>query len=261
MTNKYLSFITDEDLFECIEFLYTEYEKALEGIDFDKFFKNRIDTFKMTFDMGINNLSEQDWLAAELQRQVEKTITNHVGTFHEKLIGKIEGYTNYPVGYDYDVAKDDNTLFAEIKNKHNTLTGTHTKSLFQKICGYAEKYPDAICYYVRIIDTKSRNDIWEFRSGSIDENTREKPRFSHPRVRIASGDQFYKIVTGEEDVFKQLAYNIPIALDDWIETKRAKKGSSLGLFAELYQQAKANNRTLSEEIISINYPKSNYISF
>lgn len=66
MTNKYLSFITDEDLFECIEFLYTEYEKALEGIDFDKFFKNRIDTFKMTFDMGINNLSEQDWLAAEL---------------------------------------------------------------------------------------------------------------------------------------------------------------------------------------------------
>lgn len=234
MTNKYLSFITDEDLFECIEFLYTEYEKALEGIDFDKFFKNRIDTFKMTFDMGINNLSEQDWLAAELQRQVEKTITNHVGTFHEKLIGKIEGYTNYPVGYDYDVAKDDNTLFAEIKNKHNTLTGTHTKS---------------------------RNDIWEFRSGSIDENTREKPRFSHPRVRIASGDQFYKIVTGEEDAFKQLAYNIPIALDDWIETKRAKKGSSLGLFAELYQQAKANNRTLSEEIISINYPKSNYISF
>ncbi|SUK92873.1 Eco47II restriction endonuclease [Staphylococcus aureus] len=39
MTNKYLSFITDEDLFECIEFLYTEYEKALEGIDLINFLK------------------------------------------------------------------------------------------------------------------------------------------------------------------------------------------------------------------------------
>ncbi|MEK4298868.1 Eco47II family restriction endonuclease [Oceanobacillus sp. FSL W8-0428] len=261
MSNKYLSFITDDDLFTCIEFLYNEYEKALQGIDYHKFFKNRIDTFKMTFDKAVNNLNEQSWLAAELQRQVEKTITNHVGTFHEMLIGKIDGYTNYSVGNSYDIAKDDHTIFAEIKNKHNTVTGTHVVSLFNKIKGYAEKYPNATCYYVRIIDTTSRNEVWSFRSGSVDPIKNQKPLYQHPRIRIISGDQFYKLVTGVDDAYKQLCEIIPIALNDWMSARQAKQGSSMGLFAELYHQSQKNKRSLFEEIIYINYPLSGYIGF
>lgn len=261
VSNKYLSYITDNDLFDCIEFLYNEYEKALQGIDYDKFFKNRIDTFKMTFDKAVNNLNEQSWLAAELQRQVEKTITNHVGTFHEMLIGKIDGYTNYPVGNSYDVAKDDNTIFAEIKNKHNTVTGTHIVSLFNKIKGYADQYPNATCYYVRIIDTASRDEVWSFRSGTEDPVTKQKPLYEHPRIRIISGDKFYKLVTGVDDAFKQLCEIIPTAIEEWISTKHAKQGSSMGLFAELHFQSKKNERSLFEEIIHINYPLSRYIGF
>ncbi|MCD5076307.1 MULTISPECIES: Eco47II family restriction endonuclease [Enterococcus] len=257
MANTYLSFISDEDLFECIEFLYLEYEKALQGIDYQKFFKNRIDTFKMTFDTAINNLNEQSWLAAELQRQVEKTITNHVGTFHEKLIGKIEGFNNYPVGQSYDVANDDKTIFAEIKNKHNTVTGTHVLSLFEKIKRYADAFPDATCYYVRIIDTKSRNEIWKFRSGASE----PKPLYSHPRIRIISGDKFYELVTGKQTAFQELCEIMPKALQNWISTRNARQGSSMGLFADLYQQSQNNKRTLFEEIIYINYPLSKYIGF
>lgn len=259
--NTYLSFITDEDLYDCIKFLYLEYEKALQGIDYNKFFKNRIDTFKMTFDKAINNLNEQSWLATELQRQVEKTITNQVGTFHEMLIGKIDGYTNYPVGNSYDIAKDDLTLFAEIKNKHNTVTGTHVVSLFKKIESYAELNPNATCYYVRIIDKESQNRIWSFRSGQVDPKTGLKPLYTHPRIRIISGDQFYKLITGIDDAYKQLCEVMPKALEDWMSTRQAKQGSSMGLFAELYKESQKNKRTLFEEIIYINYPLSNYLGF
>ncbi|QIH76419.1 Eco47II family restriction endonuclease [Macrococcoides canis] len=261
MNNTYLSFITDEDLYECIEFLYNQYENALKGIDFDKFFKNRIDTFKMTFDTQINNLSEEAWLANELQRQVEKTITNHIGTFHEKLIGKIDGYTNHSVGNKYDVSKDDGTLFAEIKNKHNTVTGTHVINLFNKIKSYADQNPNAICYYVRIIDKVSQNKIWKFTSGDADANTKERPVYSHNRIRIVSGDEFYKIVAGYEDAYKDLSIAIPKALEQWMQKKHARQGSSMGLFAELYTQAKQNNHSLYEEIVVINYKKSNYLGF
>lgn len=261
MSNTYLSFITDDDLNECIEFLYNQYEDALKGIDYKKFFKNRIDTFKMTFDTKINNLSEEAWLSAELQRQVEKTITNHIGTFHEMLIGKIEGYTNHPSGHKYDVSKDDGTLYAEIKNKHNTVTGTHVISLFNKIKGYADQHPNAICYYVRIIDKCSQNKIWKFTTGDLDEKTGKKPEYSHDRIRIISGDEFYKIVAGYDNAFKDLNKVIPIALSNFINQKHASQGSSMGLFAELHYKSINNQRSLYEEIVDINYKKSNYLGY
>lgn len=253
MSNKYLEFISDEDFFSCIEFLYHRYEEALMGIDYSKFFKNRIDTFKMTFDKEINNLSEQDWLASELQRQVDKTITNSIGIFHEKLIGSIQGYTAYPVGNKFDIANDDFTILAEIKNKHNTLTGTHVPSLFRKMQEYANEYPNATCYYVRIIDKVSQDRVWKFSSGG--------KVYSDDRIRIISGDKFYELITGREDAFKEVATAVPLALREWMDMQNVKQGSSMGLFSELYTRSVKNNRSLFEEITEINYDTSKYTGF
>lgn len=256
----YVDFIEDSDFLDCVGFLIHSYDNALQGITFDKFFKNRIDTFKMSFDKVIYNYQEQNWVAAELQRQVEKTVTNDVGKFHEKLIGSVRGYTNYAVGNSYDIAADDRSLFAEIKNKHNTLTGTHVPALFNKMSIYADQNPEATCYYVRIIDTKSRDELWKFSSGPKDLNTGMRKSYEHPRIRIISGDRFWSLITGIDNAFKQICDVLPEVINDYIsQNSQLQVGSSMGLFSQLYTQSQKNNRTLFEEITYINYQdKSKY---
>lgn len=54
MANKYVNFITDEHFFNCIETLYKSYLKAKKDISKAKFYKNKIDTVKLTFDSKFN---------------------------------------------------------------------------------------------------------------------------------------------------------------------------------------------------------------
>ncbi len=56
MANKYLNYITDEHLFECIENLHNSYLRAKANITKSKFYRNKIDTIKLTFDYKFNEM-------------------------------------------------------------------------------------------------------------------------------------------------------------------------------------------------------------
>ncbi len=58
MTNKYLSYISDEHLLFCVENLHKSYLKAKANVSKKKFYKNKIDTIKLTFDAKFNDLDE-----------------------------------------------------------------------------------------------------------------------------------------------------------------------------------------------------------
>lgn len=92
MTTKYVDFISDKHFLECIETLYDSYAKAKGNIDKKKFYTNKIDVFKLTFDAQFNNLSEESVIETEVLRQIDKSINNSIGTFHEQILGGIEGY-------------------------------------------------------------------------------------------------------------------------------------------------------------------------
>ena len=57
MANKYLSFISDEHLLSCVENLHKSYLKA--NVSKKKFYKNKIDTIKLTFYAKFNNLDKE----------------------------------------------------------------------------------------------------------------------------------------------------------------------------------------------------------
>jgi Eco47II restriction endonuclease len=78
-----------------------------------------VDTIKLTFDSKFNSINEEDLIQAEILRQIDKSINNSIGTFHEQILG---GIKNYEIGKlsGFDIKAKDNTLFADIKNKHNT---------------------------------------------------------------------------------------------------------------------------------------------
>ncbi|MES2732024.1 MAG: Eco47II family restriction endonuclease, partial [Bacteroidota bacterium] len=119
--NKYVNFISDEHLLECIGNLHKSYLKAKNNINKKEFYRNKIDIIKLTFDGKLNNISEEALIQSEILRQIDKSINNSIGTFHEQILGGIEGYQigNFS---GFDIKANDDSLFAEIKNKHNTMS-------------------------------------------------------------------------------------------------------------------------------------------
>jgi translation elongation factor EF-G len=120
MKNKYVDFITDEHLMNCIANLHKSYLEAKNDISKKKFYSNKIDTIKLTFDTKFNDLDEETLIEAEILRQIDKSINNAIGTFHEEVLGGIVGFEKGNLS-GYDIKAQNNTLFADIKNKHNTI--------------------------------------------------------------------------------------------------------------------------------------------
>lgn len=206
--NNYLEFISDKDLFECIKELHKTYIKVKEEATLKQFYKNKVDPIRFNFDMLFNNLDYETIISNEIMRQKEKTISNAIGIFHENLIGCIDGYTNMPVGYGYDIKKNDGTIFAEIKNKFNTVKGEDLKNIHNKLSSIANENPDAVCYFVQIIAKKSINEVWEI--------TSKGKKYKHNRVRIISADKFYEILTGDKNAFKKICDILPKVTKDYL---------------------------------------------
>ena len=121
--NKYVSFVSDEHLILCIENLHKSYLKAKKAITKKSLFSNKVDTIKLTFDSKFNEISEEKLVEAEILRQIDKSINNSIGTFHEQILGGIKGFEIGKLS-GFDVKAKDNTLFADIKNKHNTMNSS-----------------------------------------------------------------------------------------------------------------------------------------
>ncbi|MEE9429509.1 MAG: Eco47II family restriction endonuclease [Melioribacteraceae bacterium] len=250
MQNKYLNFISDEHLFTCIENLHSSYLKAKANISKKKFYNNKIDTIKLTFDSKFNDLDEMTLIKSEIARQIDKSINNSIGTFHEQILGGIEGFERGKLS-GFDIKSTDNTLFADIKNKHNTMNSSSAESLFQKLSHYADTYKNAKCYWVQILAKKSFNENWK---GEI--NGKE---YSHSRVYKISGDQFYKLLSGNENALFNLYKILPSAIEEFLEKKVASEKSINSALNEITESAKKSKQNILDEITFENY--SCYLGF
>lgn len=246
MPNKYVNFVSDEHFLKCVKNLYDSYNKAKSNISKRTFYNNKVDTFKLTFDAKFNNISEEELIQLEILRQIDKSVNNSIGTFHEEILGGINGFENaFQSGFD--IRAYDDTLFADIKNKHNTMNSSSAEALFQKLARYADDYKKAKCYWVQILAKSSFNEHWV---GEI--NGKE---YSHSRVFKISGDQFYALLSGEDDAFFQLYKSLPVAINDFLKQQNSveldKENSA---FQEILMKSKESNRTILDQITFENYP-------
>lgn len=214
MANKYLNYVSDEHLLLCIKNLHNSYVKAKKNLNKRSFYKNKIDTIKLTFDSKFNEIDEEMLIKAEILRQIDKSINNSIGTFHEEVFGGIKGF-QLGSHSGFDIKAENNTLFADIKNKHNTMNSSSAEALFQKLSRYANDYKNAKCYWVQILAKSSFNELW---FGEI--NGKE---YSHSRVFKISGDQFYELLTGEKDAFFKLYKILPLVIKDYLNSLEKKK--------------------------------------
>lgn len=245
MPQTYLPFVKDDHLIGCIAKLHEAYLSARDNVSKNKLYRNKVDVFKLTFDAKFKDLSEKEIIDNEVFRQIDKSVNNAIGTFHEQLLGGIDGYEVGNMS-GYDLKAVDDTLFADIKNKHNTMNSSAAESLFQKLARYADDYKKAKCYWVQVLATKSFHENWV---GDI--NGKE---YSHSRVFKISGDQFYALLTGVPDALYQVYQVLPRAIDDYLASIASTHHASVSALDEISKAAAEYQRGILNQIASDNFP-------
>lgn len=251
MKNKYVNFISDEHLMKCIANLHKAYLKAKSNITKHNFYSNKVDTIKLTFDAKFNDIDEESLIESEILRQIDKSINNSIGTFHEQILGGIKGFEIGNLS-GFDIKAIDDTLFADIKNKHNTMNSSSAESLFQKLARYADTYKKANCYWVQILAKGSFNEKW-----TAEINGKE---YSHSRVYKISGDQFYALLSGENNALYQLYKALPTAIEDYLDSIEQTVGKiENSALDEINSEINISKRSVLDQITFENY--SYYLGF
>ena len=245
MKNKYVNFISDDHLLNCIGNLHKAYLKAKSNITKKNLYTNKVDTIKLTFDAKFNEIDEESLIQSEILRQIDKSINNSIGTFHEQILGGIKGFEAGNLS-GYDIKAKNNTLFADIKNKHNTMNSGAAEALFQKLARYANDYKKAKCYWVQILAKGSFYELWK---GEI--NSKE---YSHSRVFKISGDQFYALLSKQGDALFKLYKALPFVIKDYLNTFDKKEVmAENSALDEIKAETKSTKRSILDQVTFENY--------
>lgn len=204
MANKYLNYITDEHFLNCIGNLHDSYLRAKKNISKNRFYKNKVDTIKLTFDSKFNKIAEKDLIETEVLRQIDKSINNSIGTFHEQILGGISGYEIGQLS-GFDIKAEDNSLFAVFGKKE--IPENISDAVFHKLANEARIFKKAKFYYVLMDDFSEINEKWLI--------GHEELQISQKRVFKVSLKEFYHILAKDENAYEDLiqVWNKEIILD------------------------------------------------
>lgn len=220
MRNYNLGFISNENIYNHVRETVLRYSA---NINLKEFNKNIIDPIKLTFDAKVYGRTMEEVVASECIRQMDKSNNNHIGYFHQNLFRYAGNGWMVPTE-GFDVVNEEQHIFVEMKNKHNTMNSASSQKTYMKMQNKIVRDSRATCMLVETIATKSQNKTWVV--------TVDKEQFNNDHIRRVSIDKFYEIVFDDKFAFAKLCKALPIILDDVIK----KLGSSTNqntVFAEL----------------------------
>jgi len=204
MKNKYVDFISDEHFLDCVGNLHFAYLKAKSNITKKNFYTNKVDTIKLTFDAKFNDINEESLIQAEILRQIDKSINNSIGTFHEQILGGIKGFEVGNLS-GYDIKAKDDSLFAVFGSKD--ISQNISAAMFYKLADDARFFLKAKLYYVLVDDDSDMNEKWIIGN--------EEYQVSQKRVFKISFKQFYTEITGQHNSYENLKNAIPNVVKDY----------------------------------------------
>lgn len=125
----YLKWISDKNLIQIVSDVLDKAKDAKKSAA-SKFGRNVIDPFASLFEISGFDLGYNNWKTGETARQAQKTLQNHIGEFHQKILGSCTGWKDLQKGNVVDLVSGSNKIIAEIKNKYNTLSGGKLADLY-----------------------------------------------------------------------------------------------------------------------------------
>ncbi len=206
-----LSFINEEDLIKHVQETIKEYGDKLQSFDLKRFNKNIIDPIKLIFDKTVYKASWDEIISNEIFRQRDKSNNNDIGYFHQRIFQYIDKCEVPKNGWDIIYKNDDGitlpdgsvvkSIYAEMKNKHNTMNSASAGKTFIKMQNQILHDDSCACFLVEVIAKRSQNIKWE--------TTIDEKKVGHKLIRRVSVDEFYALVTGQDDAFYQLCMVLP----------------------------------------------------
>ncbi|PDS25390.1 Eco47II family restriction endonuclease [Flavobacterium branchiophilum] len=193
MKNKYVDFVSDDHFLKCVANLHTDYLKAKNNVTKKHFYSNKVDTIKLTFDAKFNAIDEESLIRAEILRQIDKSINNSIGTFHEQILGGIAGFEVGNLS-GFDIKATDGSLFAIFKFEH--LPKNIEDCIFEKLSKNAQIFKKSKFY---LVDFTIKNHFKEKWIIGNDEYS-----VSHKNVFMISGHSFYDVISETDETFKKL---------------------------------------------------------
>ena len=210
----YLNYIADEALVVAVRKLITGGLNKIKAVEYN-INKNTIDPFSGIFEAAICGMTYEEWVKAEKHRQVQKWISNAIGAFHEDIITSVEGWENLKKKNVVDVVNKKKKIFAEIKNKHNTIKASDEsrvyKTLSEKCNKKGQVYEGYTAYLVQII---SKNGARYEENFMPSDNTTGKKCPKDELIKVIDGYSFYKLVTGRENALGELYSALPEVIND-----------------------------------------------
>ena len=211
MQQSKLSFISDDILYQEVEKVLNIAKTAVREAEV-KLYRNVVDPFSALFDSLRQEISLTDWLEQEKARQIQKTMQNAVGDFHQAILGNVDGWKDMGVGSVIDLKNDSRKVIAEVKNKHNTTKGNHKKVIYDDISHSLENnYSGYKGYYVEII-RKSKTPYDKPFVPPDNETGQRRPL--NEAIRVIDGNSFYALVTGRKNALYELYSVLPYVIAD-----------------------------------------------
>lgn len=218
-----LNFISEKDFTNHVKATIDKYGEKLDSYDIVRFNKNIVDPIKMIFDKTVYQSTWEEIVSNEIFRQRDKSNNNDIGYFHQRIFQYI---TNCRVpdngkegGWDVIFQKADgihlpdgdivHTVYVEMKNKHNTMNSSAAGKTYIKMQSQLLDDDDCACFLVEAIAKKSQNIKWT--------TTVDGKNVSHKKIRRVSLDQFYALVTGQEDALFQMCMVLPSVIEKVIK--------------------------------------------
>ena len=155
------------------------------------------------------------------------------GYFHQKIFKYIDNCVVPESGWDVIYTdKKGKRYYAEVKNKYNTMNDGSSRDAFNRMLRQINEEPDAVCFLVEAISTRSRDIVWG-RNGNNDN-----------RIRRISIDRFFELVTGDKDAFFKVCMVLPEIIDEIMEESEDIKAVKDTAFDELKKKDKNLVRAL-----------------
>lgn len=134
----------------------------------------------------------------------------------KKILGNIKGATDLNVGdkSGVDIECKEKKIIAEIKNKHNTVTGVKLSDQYYALRDLVGKkyspYKDYTAYFVNIIPSKPERINKPFTPSDSKEGAKCP---INEKIRIIDGASFYSLLTGEENALEDLYKILPQVIE------------------------------------------------
>ena len=218
-----LTFINENDFTYHVKNTIKKYGDKLESFDLKRFNKNIVDPIKLIFDKTVYNFSWEQIISNEIFRQRDKSNNNDIGYFHQRIF-RYMAHCTVPEngengGWDVIVENENGItigdgltvkrIYVEMKNKHNTMNSSSAAKTFIKMQSQLLQDDDCACFLVEAIAQRSQNIKWE--------TTVDGSKVGHKLIRRVSIDQFYALVTGQEDAFYQMCMVLPSVIESAVK--------------------------------------------